>query len=73
MKGLERAKARSLYVLPYFLPSLSLTEIFILIKMKRRREKFLTKKEERKNGFLIKKEEIGMKKKKFSPKGGNFF
>ena len=52
--------------------------------MKRRREKFLTKKEERKNGFLIKKEErkngflikkeeIGTKKKKFSPKGGNFF
>ncbi len=59
-------------------------EISILIKMKRRREKFLTKKEERKNGFLIKKEErkngflikkeeIGTKKKKFSPKGGNFF
>ena len=73
MKGLERAKARSLYVLPYFFTfALAYGNIY-LIKMKRRRGKFLTKKEERKNGFLIKKEEIGTKKKKFSPKGGNFF
>lgn len=70
MGGLERAKARSLYVLPYFFTfALAYGNIY-LIKMKQRGVRFLTKK---KNGFLIKKEEIGTKKKKFLPKGGNFF
>ena len=46
---------------------------YLFNKNEAERSEVFNKKEKRKNGFLIKKEEIGMKKKKFLPKGGNFF
>ena len=51
MGGLERAKARSLYVLPYFFTfALAYGNIY-LIKMKQRGVRFLTKKKKEKMVF----------------------